>query len=360
MAYGTSGVLDSLAAFDAQTVFDFGEDRLFDEFQRSLDAHNALVRDMVAPLVEFTNDRVRRYGANATLTMTEADEYTRADAQKVPPAGYNLGFPLKPFQISLQWTRKFLKVATVGELRAQMVQVQRADISNVRAQVQTALFKSTNNTAYVDRMIDGITIPLRALYNADSQSIPDDEYGNTFNAATHTHYLGTASFVAADVESALNTVIEHGVTGQLRIYINRAQEAAVIAMANFDPLPLPMLSPGGGSTADVVNAPAIRPFDVYNRMIGVWNGAVEVWVKSWVPASYVAVIEDDPSRRVLAFRTRPGSAGLGDLRLAAEDEKYPLRASTSEREFGISVWGRDQGAVLYTANATYAIPAFTA
>jgi len=355
-SFGTHSVLDALATFDAQNVLEYGEDQLFADFQRSLDAHNALVDDMVGPLVEETTERVRRYGTESRLDMIEADEYTRADAQKAPLAGVDIGFPLRPYQITLQWTRKFLEIATPADLAKSMTAAQRADVTNTRKAVQRALFTPTNTLGYTDRFIDGVTVPLRALLNADGAAIPTDDFGNVFDGATHTHYLGTAALVAANVEAVLNTVIEHGVSGPVYIYINRAQEAAITAMANFTPFNDPMTQPGGGFTGETATGAVLRPFDIYNRPIGVWNGAVEVWVKSWVFAGYIVALEADPSRKPLARRTRPGNAGRGALRIVANDERYPLRAETMEREFGVSVWGREQAAVLMTTSATYAAP----
>jgi hypothetical protein len=362
MPYGTHSILDSLRTFDSANVLEYGEDRLWEDFRRSLDAHNAIVNDMVEPLVETTDDRVRRYGTEARLTMIEADEYTRADAQKIGPAGVDIGFPLRLFQISLQWTRKYLQVATPAELANRMIAVQRADVAQVRATIQRALFTPTNNLTYKDRLVDGVTLPLRALLNADSAAIPENDYGVTFDGATHTHYLATATgtIAASDVESAVNTVVEHGVSGPINIYLNRAQEAAVSNMANFDPYGAPLIRPGGGSTADVTGQ-NIQPFDIYNRAIGVWNGAIEVWVKPWIPANYILVVDIDPSRRVLARRHREGNAALDSLQIVANDEKYPLRAQTMEREFGVSVWGREQASILFiTAGGVYVNPTFTA
>jgi hypothetical protein len=50
-------------------------------------------------------------------------------------------------------------------------------------------------------------------------------------------------------------------------------------------------------------------------------------------------------RKPLAMRTR--SAIPGGLELAAENETFPLRARQLVREYGISVWERTNGAVLY-------------
>lgn len=359
--YGTNTILDTLMEFDRQNVLDYGEDRLLADFQRSLDAHNALVDDMVAPLVEPTTDRVRRYGTEQRMTMIEADEFTRADAQKVAPAGVDVGFPLRLYQISLQWTRSHLLLRTPADLAKDLAAAQRADIANVRAAVQRALFTPTNNLTYLDRRIDGTTLPLRALLNADSAAIPDNDFGVSFDGATHTHYLARAggSVAASDIESAIATVVEHGVTGQIVIYINRAQEAAVAAMANFTAWTPLRLERGGGFTGDLAQGGTEQPFDIYNRSIGLWNGNIEVWIKPWVPASYIAVCEIDPGRRILARRRREG-VNLDIFQIVADDEKYPLRARTLEREFGVSVWGREQAAILYTGNTTYAAPTITA
>lgn len=355
MAYGTHGVLDQLSLITDQTVIEYGEDRIVSDFRNSLDAHNAIVNDMVSPLVEVTTDRIRRYGASATVSFIEIDEYTRADAQKATLSGTDIGFPLRGFQISRQWTRRFFLRATPADLAIDLIAIQDDDIQNVRRQVQRALFTPTNNLTYKDRMIDNVTLPVRALLNADGAAIPDDAFGNTFNGGSHTHYLGTGSLAAADINAAIDTVAEHGVGGDMMLYINRAQEAAVSGFGNFTAYNQPLLTIGPGETDPQAVGGPIRPWDVNNRPIGVWNGNVVVWVKPWVPASYILVLDTDPSRKVLARRQRAG-VNLDQLSMVANDENYPLRADTFEREFGIGVWARENAAVLYTGNSTYAAP----
>ena len=351
--FGTNTILDQLALIKNQTVIQYGEDKLAAQFQDFRDAQNALVQLMVKDLIEPTTERISTYGAAQKMEMHKADEYTRMDAQKAAPTPTDIGWPLDEFQLSLQWTQKALQVMTVADAATKEMGVAEADLRSLRKAIASALFKSTNNLTYKDRMVDNYTIPLRALYNADSAPIPIDEYGNTFDGATHTHYLGTGSLVAADISALVLTVAEHGVEGSLRIYINRAQETAVSGLANFDPVLPVRLSPGGGSTADVVDAPRLATFDYYNRMIGLWDGAIEVWVKPWIPTSYILCFDDGGAKPLrMRYRENIGS----DLRLVAEDDRYPLRARTYEREYGISAYGRDQAAVLYTANATYAIP----
>jgi hypothetical protein len=357
--YGTLSVLDQLSLIKNQTAAEYDEQRLSDDFQRYFDSQNLLVQQMTADLVEPTTVRLTSYGTGSRIDMIKADEYTRADAQKALPTPTDIGFPLDKFQATLQWTRSYLQVTTVADLANQVKAVGESDLRAVRKEIARALFKPTNNLTYVDRFIDGVTLPLRALYNADSSPIPDDEFGNTFNGATHTHYFGTAAFVAANVETLVTTIIEHGSTGPIRIYINRGQEAAVSAMANFDPFLPVRLAPGGGSTADLALGGTLdNTVNPNNRVIGLWDGTFEVWVKPWIYANYVVAVEVDPSNRVLRMRSRPAT-GSGNLQFVVEDEKYPLRARTAEREYGISVWSRSKAAVLKTDNAVYASPTIT-
>jgi hypothetical protein len=59
----------------------------------------------------------------------------------------------------------------------------------------------------------------------------------------------------------------------------------------------------------------------------------------------------------LALRERnPGGSGL---QIAADDESYPLRANTLEAEFGVSVYTRTNGVVLFAGDSTYTTPTFS-
>jgi hypothetical protein len=347
MAFGTLSTLDTLAA-SQQTIAAYGEDRAWAGISAALDAHNALVRDMAGELFEVSTDRQRRFGGLSATSMQEIDQYGAADAQKTT-AGVTVGFPLRLYGYTVQWTRKYMQTATAAELAAQFQAAQQADLAGIQSQVKRALLVPTNAT-FVDRLVDNVQLAQKALVNADSADIPPDPYGATFDGATHTHYLGTGSFVNTDLDSLINTVIEHYNDGEVRVYINKAQEATIRGFTGFVAY----------VDARIISATStsvgVRPLDtsnLYNRAIGVYGGA-EIWVKPWVPASYVIAI--NTAHRPLVFRVRQAAGGFGDLQIAAEDEQYPLRARFMEREFGIGVWNRTAAAVLYTASGTYAAP----
>lgn len=359
--YGTLVTIDTLQAIDAANIFEYGEDLLYQHIRDLLDIHNAQVRDMTTLLVEPTTERVARYGNQAvTAEMVEVDEFGAADVQKTAVVGHDIGWPLRKFQYALGWTRNYFEVKSVADLAKEYVAAQDADAKNVRRKILQALFHPTNNTAYQDRFIDGVTLPLRALINADGTTLPMDEYGNTFDGSTHTHYLARAggTLAASDVTALVDTVVEHGVHGgEVVLYINKAQQAAVSAMALFDPFQKPLIEPGPGSTADVVaGGRVLNPYTVDDRPIGVWDGYVIVWTKPWMPANYLAtIITGGRNPKVLRQRRR-NVAGYGDFRLVGQHDHFPLRADHMEREFGVSVWNRVGAAVMYAGGTSYVEP----
>jgi hypothetical protein len=351
MAYGTNSTLDTLRASQS-TIAQYGEDNAFEAIETARQAHNRNLQEMLTTLVETTTDRQRRYGGSDDMSMDEVDEFGRGDAQKIT-AGVTVGFPLRLFDLSVQWTRKFMQNGTMGELAAQFDSATTAHIKRIQREIKRAIFTPTNST-FTDRLVDSVSLSVKAFVNADSAAIPNGPNGESFNGATHTHYLARVGALAAtDVTGAIETVIEHHNTGQAMLYINRAQEASIRGFtSNFTPYVDTRIIPGSGTT--VASGPLV-PTNLYNRAIGIFDGA-EVWVKPWIPATYMfAFVQGAPKPLVLRERT----AGSSGLQIAAEDEAYPLRARTLEAEFGVGVWTRTNGAVLYTGNTSYSAPTIT-
>lgn len=360
-AYGTLAVLDTLASLSNTTVAQFGEDNAFAEIDAALAAHNRIEMELLGDFVEQTNDRLRRYGGNDSMEMDEVDEWARADAQKVS-AGATVGFPLRLFQVSLQWTRKWFQNKTPAELAAQTAAAMDAHSRRIQREIRRGFFYPTNVT-FTDVLVDSVALPVKRLVNADSAALPLGPNGESFNAATHTHYLYTAgvALAAADMNALIETVIEHHAIGQARVYINRAQETAVRGLTGFTAYLDVRLMPGGGQTGVSANR-GLDSFNINDRAIGLYSAggiSAEVWVKPWIPSGYLfAYVDGAPAP--LVMRTRPGNTG--GLELVADDEHYPLRARTLESEFGVSVWTRTNGAVLFVdagAAGAYVAPTIT-
>ncbi|SRR6266571_1387917 len=356
MAYGTLSIFDTIggrraAANDYIGLYDPAT--LYQQLSVFLEAHNHIMDAMSSDLMEPTTERFLTYGSNDETQMIDGDEMSRPEVQKVTVTPTMMGFPLRIRQVAYGVTQLFMETKTIGDLEQVVTACTDADLRDRLASIRAALFNPTNSLTYKDRFVDNITLPLRQLLNADGTYIPPDYYGNTFNFNTHTHYLATASFSNTDLHSLVDTVVEHFNTGSLRVYINHANEATVRGFTDFLPYwdarvtPSINLTNALGTPLDVLN--------IYNRPIGIF-GAAEVWTKPWIAANYAFAFNTD-APKPLRMRTRP-TAGVnrGQLRIAAQLSMYPLMATYMEREYGISVFNRENGACMDLTHSTYQAP----
>jgi hypothetical protein len=343
MAFGTLTTFDTLATTYNTTVAKFGEDRAFEAINESFTAHNALMSEMLDGFVEKTTDRLRRYGGPDTMAMEEMDEFGTPDAQKIG-AGETVGFPMRFYGIGLQWTRLFFKNATPAELAAQVTAAQDADVKAVMREVKRAIFSASAfaNYTFVDRRTDHISLGVKGLINADSSDIPVAPDGTTFDGTSHTHYhfSDVAAMSATELTTLIEDVLEHFLSGEVEVYINRAQETAVSGLSGFTAFMDARIIQA--STTAMARG-GLDMTNLTNRAIGIFGPAV-VWVKPWMPSGYVLVMHKG-GQKVLAMRTR--EAGGGNLELLFDNEQYPLRARAMGREFGIGVWNRVGGAALF-------------
>jgi len=344
------GTLDIsyLLDIDFQSVAEYGMDTIQEVLARDLAVHNTLMQDLVGSFCEITVDRQRIYGTSIGGEMYEVDEYGRAPTQR-EKAGSTVGFPLRLYQYAIGWTRKWFQVHTPRDMALAINRAQKSDLMKVQLEVRKSLFNDTNYT-FNDFLIDKVDLSVKRLVNADGAPIPDGPNGETFDGSTHDHYLATASLVQADVVGLINTVVEHGHATDVRVYINKAQEAAVRAFTDFEAYKDPRII---YVASDVAN----KRLDITrldNRAIGILSAA-EVWVKPWVPAGYMFCFAAGDPNKPLAFRQRDSRA-LQGLRIAGEIEMYPLLAEYMEHEFGIGVWTRTNGAALYIGGASWVNP----
>jgi len=352
--YGTHSVTDLLGVTN-QTVAQFGENLVADAFAAELAAHNVLTANMLAELCDFGDEQINTYGGQSEIVAIDTDEFGSSDAQKTG-TGTNIGFPLRNWDVTLQWTRLYMEMNTPADLAKTLNDAKVADLKAIQRGIRRALYTSTNNLAYVDvRSKNRATLPIRALLNGDGTLVPAGPNGDAF-ATAHNHYLGTASLTAANVSALITTVQEHGLGGELRLYINGAQEAAIRAMtANFTPYYDSRITMG---SATATAAGTLQVANTGNRAIGIFDAA-EVWVKPWVLASYpVAIRLGGTGNKPIRARTRTGAlTGLGAFDLRFADENYPLRTEVMSREIGFGIHERADAAVLFTAGASYTIPA---
>jgi len=351
MTTGTHDISTLLASRN-QSVAEFGLVNIIPILNAELEAHNMIVTDFVSDLAEFTTDRQRKYGVSVTGDMIEVDEYGRSQTQVGKP-GATVGFPMKLYQFAVGWTRKWFENHTPADMAIAVQSAERAHLRALTRETKKAFMLSANYT-FTDFLVDNVDLAVKRLVNADGASIPEGPNNEIFDGSTHTHYLARAggALAASDLTSAINTVIEHGHGAMVKAAINKANEAAVRALTGFTAYPDPRViyrnTDTPGTTLDISR--------LDNRAIGIFEGA-EVWVKSWQPASYIN-IWDSAAPKPIIIRQRLGGTTPG-LRIAGENDAFPLHAQYMEAEFGAAIWNRTNGAVLYFGDTTYADPTIT-
>jgi hypothetical protein len=357
MSTGTHTVADLLANRDisGRRVAEYGEAELIQPIRDALTAHNTAVTGMLQELATETTERQETYGAEVGGDMQEADEWTRAATQKGARKG-KVAYPLRLFQHPIGFTREYMLRATVGDLLEKELNGRQRHLTRIRREIRAALFSPTNITVY-DKLVDNLDLVVRRLLNADSEPIPGNDAGVTFDATTHTHYRATTSVSGSGLETALKALIddvaEHDHVDGMRLNIARENEAVVRALPSF----LPYVEQGivAGTAEDRANG--VAPNRLTNRPIGRFHGA-EVWTRTWVPADYYHAYASADQNKPLRMRVDP-LPQLRGLQLAATNDLFPLRADYYEARFGMGVRNRTNSAVLY-ANAgnggVYAAP----
>lgn len=362
MTFGTLTRFDTMATAFNTTVAQFGEDNAWNAIADALAAHNQQLADAMGDLATTSTDRQRRYGGPDSMAMEELDEFGTPDAQKIS-AGVTCGFPLRFYGIALQWTRLYFINVMASELAAQVTATQDADVKAIHRELKKALFLNTNYT-FVDRRVDGVSLGVKSLVNADGAAIPLAPDGTSFVGATHTHYVGatvawsgapSTQNIADDLNTLAANVLEHFLSGSISLYINRSEETRVRSAVGFTPYVDARILMAPGGTANVARG-SLDMSNVNNRAIGI-IGPSEVWVKPWIPPGYVLAIHTGGGEPALLRRVRNG--GGGNLDLLYEDEKYPLRARALGREFGFGVYNRVAAACLFVNGTTYTNPTIT-
>lgn len=347
---GTLSVSD-LRAVQFQNAVAFGTDTIAEVFARDLAVHQAIMNDLLSPLANITADRQRKYGTSDRGRMTKVDEFGRAPTRK-GIAGATVGFPMEMYQYAIGWTRKYLQNHTPAELADQFTIAKKAHAIEVATQIKRAVYLSANYT-HTDHLVDNVDLAVKRFVNADSASIPDGPNGEEYDGATHTHYDAIAGITATALTNLIRDVVEHGHGGKVIVAINLADEATIRALTGFVAYLDPRLTLGtqanqAGQRLDITR--------LDNRAIGIFDAA-EIWIKPWAIANYALAYDSSTSDKPLVIRTRTG--GAPTLEIAAQIDTFPLQAEYMESEFGVGVWTRTNGAVLYFGGGAYVDPTIT-
>lgn len=346
---GASTIQD-LIAVETISSIEYGINTIEEVLRNDLAAWNAVVGDALSMLAVDTTERLERHGASAEGDMLRADEFS-AGLTLRQQGGSDVAYPLYKFLRNVGWTLDSLKVATPADLARAQLGVQKAHQRAIYTELRRAFYKPTNFSV-ADDLIDGQTLNVKRLYNADSDPIPDGPYGETFDGATHDHYNANATLTEAALDAAITDVLEHRQGASVQIVTVTSNIANFEALTNYESLRGVQIVPAEDSDRPIQRFDATQND---NKVVGIYKGSWPVWVKPWGLANY-ALILDANGERPLKRRQRQ-QAALRGLRMKSTSQLEPLIVDFFEAEFGFGVWDRSAAAVLQFNNGTYQDPA---
>jgi hypothetical protein len=343
---GMNTIEDLLATrFPASQI---GLDTVNEVFQRDLAQSNEQAAELESMLCDVTTDRQRIYGTSGAIEAVRVDEFGRVPSRK-KNTGVQVDFPMYKFENALGFTNDYLKRASARELAAKYLQARDGHFRTIVSEIKKAIFNDANY-AVTDDLVDNVTLNVKRFLNADGSAIPEWE-GATFDGATHTHYMARESTLAnSDIDALISNVTEHGNTLGLMLVIHLSDKAAISALTGFTALSSVHVIDRAGVATDIQETGSE---DVGNRMIGYWNSTIPVFVKPYGVDGYVLCVATGMPEKPLCFRNDNVEPGI---KIAATIDSYPLMAEVMSHNFGVGVWNRTAGAVLYIDDTTWANP----
>lgn len=352
---GNMGLTDLIAQNVTVPLAEFGLDALNKMVQARLDYLNSQVSEQLSIFAEETTDSRRIWGSSQNFQMNETDEFGVAKTQK-STLGNEIGFPLRHFSVAVGSSKDWYLRATALEFAKRVISLESAYKKRIQDELAYAIFGKTNYD-FKDYLIDNLTLKVKFFLNNDGSTIPAAPNGTTF-ATSHSHYKGTAgvSLASSDLDALILDVTEHGNFG-VKLYIPAAMVATLAGLASTKFVKLNMVGivPAETVTSTVAQYDAAS-VDVNNMLAGYWDG-VPVYTRSWVLASMVMCVAENPfGEKPLVYRVEK-IPSLRGFRLGSNYNVHPLMAESWEANFGLGVWNRSAVSILDTAHQTnYTIP----
>lgn len=343
---------------------------IWDQYQALLDAWNATRQPLMDLLTFSVTELIDDVAQGVEEDFEVATEFGQPRAVRPLTTVQQRAYDFNWYDVAARFTFKFLSDATTRQVDMVQQQILEADNRLQFKLVMKRLFNSANNTT----VINNLPYSAKPLYNADSEYIPPYQ-GNTFNAATHTHYVtsGAALLDSGDVEAIASLLEEHGYkrsTGfQIVIMINPAQAPTVRlwkagqannngAIATYDFVPPTGTNIILPSTVQLFGSqPAMtaRGFDV----VGAYGPYLIVQDNN-IPAGYMtafATVGGQQSTNLIGIREHQNQSLRGLILKGGDRNNYPIVNSTYIRGLGTGVRTRGAGAVMQiTASGSYTTP----
>lgn len=349
--------LEELLRVTDTTAMNFGIEDVAAAVQADLDAHNAVLQDIVADFAGVTTEREMASGGAVDGEMVEVDSRARSATQGMGEPG-SIALPLRDHQFAVGFEADFLRRATPAQIAVRTQQAQKAHINGLTRGIRNAIFNPTDYT-FRDRLVDRKELTIRALVNGDGQPIITGPNGENFDPATHTHYNAVAGApMAADVDNYLiSEIAEHQNNNVIRVYINRGDLTTFEGVTSFKEYQRPGLVFYPGADGIPQTTRDITRTD--NRAVGMLGDA-ELWTKPWIPQGYALAVNVNAADKPLMLRNPTEAVSPVGLYLKGAITTFPLQAQYMHAAFGFGAYNRTAAAILKFGGGStvYAAPTF--
>lgn len=364
--FGGAGGFNAAGDLVTQTSDGFDLNELWNEYQTSMDAQNAIRQTIVDFLTFPVTNPMERVAQVSSGDFERASEYGEPRGIRPKAPYFTLGYDFDWYDLAARFTWKFLSDAPRSQVDAINAMAIEADNRLVFGKVMDALFQDENRTADINGVQD---VNVYALYNGDGTVPP--KYKSYTHDGTHTHYLasGGATVVSGDLDDMVEHLKHHGYgmeNGTRHVLLANSQEVKVIRKFrvadgdSWDFIPATgqpgLILPVGEQIIGSRVAATLEGLNVVGSY-----GSIIVVEEDMVPAGYLALVGSGGRGNLnnpVGLREHP-NASLRGLRLVkGPNSDYPLIDSFYNRGVGTGIRQRGGSVVMQiTANASYTAPA---
>jgi hypothetical protein len=332
----------------------------------SVEDLNRQIEDRIAFLTNAVNEFLSGVAQDVPSEEKMIDVSTPATAmKKVGEFGQarteadrsvvSLQFPLFKFSKATGWSEEFIRRASVEDFRKGVLDAEYAYRTSLQDELKTACFNNIQRQ-HNDKFDTQRDLTVRPFYNGDGQAIPTSPSGETFTAATHTHYSGTSgsSLSVYDIDTLLiDNIVEHGGMKGITLFVAPNGKAALEAVTSTKFLAATRPNIIYSDTADRSVFQDNLDSDPDNKLIGAWDG-YPVFTRSWIPTNYILALATGAAEKAIGYRQDKSLKGLVPLPLISNNI---ITAAEWRAYFGMGANNRGAGAVLDTAHQTnYSAP----
>ena len=330
--------------------------QLFSDIWTDLNTRLAIFNEQanrMVGLLTFPVDRAQdRVSVPWTPEFERATEFGRPSKTRFKTIFR--GFPLAHWDLGYGFTQEFLDDSKASEIMAVQVQSESAYWALQMRTAMTALFDNAP-----DASDEGVTV--LPLYNADGEVPPN--YRRWTHTGSHAHYLTSAALDVAALGTMETHLIHHGygddsmggAGGKIFLHVNRANMAAVRALAGFVPATTatsPTIIDGQVVGLQRSGEMGLNPEGYFGKMIVIENNEV--------PAGYLMALVSGgifSNQNPVGMRQHENTSARGLRLIEGNRAHYPLIESVYDTYLGAGVRHRGAAVVTQITAGAYEVPA---